>query len=140
MIETKVEPTLFFFNLRVTPSPEIIITKLLIGLLVIMAVSELISRIFFKRSGGNLCLIIGASFSLLPLFIFPTLFLLENWNVVFLRDPIFKGIIQFLLQAWSLCVLTSAISLSKGLRAEKAAVISLTLVYVNLGYMFFTLR
>lgn len=140
MIETKVEPALFFFNTWASPSSEIIIAKLLIGLLVIMVVSEVISRIFFNRSGGNLCLLIGASFSLLPLFIFPAFILLENRSGVIFRNVLFEGVIQFFLQVWSLCVLTSAISLSKGLRVEKAAVISLTLVYINLGYMFFTLR
>ena len=140
MIETKLEPILFFFNLGTSLPPEMIIARLLAGLLVIMAISEAISRIFFRRSGGNLSLLIGASFSLLPLFVFPTLLLLENWNLIAFRDPFWTGILQFFLQAWSLCALTSAISLSKGLRIEKAAVISLVLIYLNLGYMYFTLH
>ena len=140
MIETKLEPILFFFNFGTSPPPEMIIARLLVGLLVIIAVSEAISRIFFRRSGGNLSLFIGASFSLLPLFLFPTLLLLENWNLIAFRDPFWTGILQFFLQVWSLCALTSAISLSKGLRIEKAAVISLVLIYLNLGYMYFTLH
>lgn len=140
MIETKIEPILFFFNFGTSPPPEMIVARLLIGLLVIIGVSEAVSRIFFKRSGGNICLLIGASFSLLPLFVFPLLLLLENWNIIILRDLFWEGIMQFFLQAWSLCILSSAISLSKGLRIEKAALISLILVYLNLGYMHFTLR
>jgi len=140
MVETKLEPILFFFNLGTSLPPEMVVGKLLIGLFVIIAASEAISRIFFRRSGGNLSLLIGASFSLLPLFMFPTLLLFEKWNLIVFRDPFWTGILQFFLQAWSLCTLTSAISLSKGLRTEKAAVISLVLVYLNLGYMYFTLR
>lgn len=140
LIEAKVEPILFFFNTGGSPSSEIIIAKLLTSLIVIVSVSEVISRIFFKRSGGVLCLFIGVSFSLIPLFIFPVLLLFENSNMPIFRDPLFEGIIQFFLQVWSLCILTSAISLSKGFKAEKAAIISLTLVYVNLGYLFFILR
>lgn len=140
MIETKLEPIIFFFNFGSSPPSEMIVARLLIGLLVIVAFSEAISRIFFGRSGGNLCLLIGASFSLLPLFVFPILLLLENWNIIAFRDLFWAGIIQFFLQAWSLFILTSAISLSKGLRAEKAAVISLILIYINLGCLFFILR
>jgi hypothetical protein len=140
MIETKLEPTLFFFDFRASPSPEMIVARLLVGLLVIIAVSEAISRVFFQRSGGNLSLLIGASFSLLPLFLFPTLLLFETWDLIVFRDPLWTGILQFFLQAWSLCALTSAISLSKGLRIEKAAVISLVLIYLNLAYVYFTLH
>jgi DNA-binding transcriptional ArsR family regulator len=137
MIETKLEPILFFFNFGASP-PEMIVARLLSGLLVIIAISEAISRIFFQRSGGNLSLLVGASFSLLPLFVFPALLLFENWDLIVFIDPFWTGILQFFLQAWSLCALTSAISLSKGLRIEKAAVVSLVLIYLNLGYVYFT--
>lgn len=140
MIETKLEPVLFFFNFGTFLSPVIIVARLLIGLLIVIAVSEAICRTLFRRTGGNLNLLIGASFSLLPLFVFPTLLLLEKWNLIVFRDPFWTGIVQLFLQAWSLCVLTSAISLSKGLRMEKAAVISLVLMYLNMGYMYFILH
>jgi hypothetical protein len=117
-----------------------IVAKLLIGLLVIIGVSEAVSRFFFQRSGGSLCLLIGVSFSLLPLFVLPMILLLEKWNFIVLRDSFWFGILQFFFQAWSLCVLSSAISLSKGLRIEKGALISLVLIYLNLGYIYFTLR
>lgn len=140
MIETKLEPVLFFFNFGTSLPPVMIVVRLLTGLLVTIAVSEAIGRIFFRRTGGNLSLLIGTSFSLLPLFVFPTLLLFENWNLIVFRDPFWVGIVQFFLQAWSLCALTSAISLSKGLKMEKAAVISLVLIYLNLGYMYFILH
>lgn len=140
MIETKLEPILFFFNFGTSLPPVMIVARLLIGLLVIIAISEAIGRIFFRRSGGNLSLLIGATFSLLPLFLFPMLLLFEKWNLIVFRDPFWTGILQFFLQAWSLCALSSAISLSKGLRIEKAAVISLVMIYLNLGYMYFTLH
>ena len=140
MIETKLEPVLFFFNFGTSSSPIIIVARLLIGLLVVIVVSEAISRTLFRRTGGNLNLLIGASFSLLPVFLFPTLLLLEKWNLLVFRDPFWTGIVQLFLQAWSLCLLTSAISLSKGLRMEKAAVISLVLMYLNIGYVYFVLH
>lgn len=140
MIETKLEPVLFFSNFGTSSSPIIVIARLLIGLLVVIVVSEAISRTLFRRTGGNLNLLIGASFSQLPIFLFPMLLLLEEWNLIVFRDPFWTGIVQFFLQAWSLCVLTSAISLSKGLRMEKAAVISLVLMYLNIGYVYFILH
>jgi DNA-binding transcriptional ArsR family regulator len=140
MIETKLEPILLFFNFGTSLPPTMIVARLLIGVLIIIAISEIMGRIFFQRSGGNLSLIIGVSFSLLPLFLFPTLLLFEKWGVIILTEPCWVGILQFFLQVWSLCALTSAISLSKGLRMEKAAVISVAVVYLNLGYMYFILH
>lgn len=140
MIEMKLEPIIFFFSFGTSLPPVMIIARLLIGLFVIIAISEVVGRIFFHRSGGNLSLVIGASFSLLPLFLFPTLLLFEKWGLIVFRDLFWAGILQFFLQAWSLCALTSAISLSKGLRMEKAAIISIVLMYLNLGYMYFILH
>lgn len=140
MIETKLEPVLFFFNIATFSSPIIVVSRLLIGLFIVLVVSEAMCRTLFKRTGGNLNLFIGASFSLLPVFLFPTLLLLEKWNLIVFRDPFLRGIVQLFLQAWSLCVLTSAITLSKGLRIEKAAVISLVLMYLNIGYVYFILH
>lgn len=137
LIETKLEPALFFFNFRMDSSPIIVVARLLIGLLLVITVSEALCRTLFHRTGGNLNLLIGASFSLLPLFAFPTLLLLEKWRLLVFGDLFWLGVVQFFLQAWSLCILTSAISLSKGLRMEKAAVISLVLMYLNMGYMYF---
>ena len=139
MIETRLEPILFFFNFETSLAPEMIMLRLMLGLLVIIVVSEVVSRVFFRRSGGNLSLLVGATFSLLPLFVFPTLLLFEKWNVIVFRDLFWKGVLQLFLQAWSLCALTVAISLSKGLKMEKAAVVSLVLIYFNLMYIYLTL-
>jgi hypothetical protein len=49
---------------------------------------------------------------------------------------LWSSILQFFFQAWSLSALSCAIALSKGLRIEKAAVISLVLMYLNIGYIF----
>ena len=134
--EARLEPSLFFFDFRKFLSPEMIVVRLLIGLFVILLISEAISRIFFRRSGGNLRLLIGASFSLLPLFVFPGLLLLERWGFIPSINMLWSSILQLFFQAWCLCALSCAISLSKGLRIERAAVISLVLMYLNIGYMF----
>jgi DNA-binding transcriptional ArsR family regulator len=133
--EAKLEPTLFFFDFTASLLLEMVVARLLLGLLVILVVSEAISRTFFRRGGGNLSLLIGATFSLLPLFVFPGLLLLGRWNLLSLGMP-WSSLLQLFLQAWSLCALSCAISLSKGLRIEKAAVISLLLMYLNIGYIF----
>lgn len=139
MIETRLEPVLFFFNVETSVAAEIIILRLVLGLLMIMVVSEVVSRIFFRRSGGNLSLLVGATFSLLPLFVFPTFLLFDKWNVVVFRDLFWNAVLQLFSQAWSLCALTSAISLSKGLKVEKATVVSFVLIYLNLTYIYLTL-
>jgi len=140
MNEAKLEPTLFFFDFRASLHPGIIVARLLLGLLAVLVVSEAVSRIFFRRGGGNLSLLIGATFSLLPLFVFPSLLTLEKWHVLSSLTMPWSGLLQFFLQAWSLCALSCAISLSKGLRIEKAVVISLLLMYLNIGYIFILQR
>jgi hypothetical protein len=134
--EAKLEPTLFFFDFKQFLSPQMIVARLLIGLFVILLISEIITRLLFQRSGGNLRLLIGASFSFLPLFVFPSLFLLQKWKLIFSFNMLWSSILQFFFQAWSLSALSCAIALSKGLRIEKAAVISLVLMYLNIGYIF----
>lgn len=140
MSEAKLEPTLFFLDFRASLHPGIVVARLLLGLLAILVVSEAVSRIFFRRGGGNLSLLIGATFSLLPLFVFPSLLTLEKWGLLSSLTMPWSGLLQFFLQAWSLCALSCAISLSKGLRIEKAAVISLLLMYLNIGYIFILQR
>ncbi|MCD6264036.1 hypothetical protein J7L60_06495, partial [Candidatus Bathyarchaeota archaeon] len=44
-------------------------------------------------------------------------------------------ILFFILQAWTLCLLTTAIASAKGLRIDRAAIISLTVLYLNIGYI-----
>jgi DNA-binding transcriptional ArsR family regulator len=136
MYEARLEPALFFFDFGKSLLLEMAVARLLIGLLVILIVSEVMSRFFFQRSGGNLSLLIGASFSLLPLFVFPGLFLLERWNLIPPINMPWSSVLQLFFQVWSLCVLSCAISLSKGLKTEKAVVISLLLIYLNIGYLF----
>lgn len=136
MNEAKLEPTLFFFDFKQFLSPQMVVARLVIGLFVILLISEIISRLLFQRSGGNLRLLIGASFSLLPLFVFPGLFLLQKWKLFFFFNMLWSSVLQFFFQAWSLSALSCAIALSKGLRIEKAAVISLVLMYLNIGYIF----
>jgi DNA-binding transcriptional ArsR family regulator len=136
MNEARLQPVLFFFDFEESPSLGMTAARLLIGLLVVLLVSEIMSRVFFHRSGGNLRLLIGASFSLLPLFAFSSLLLLEEWNLIPFIIMSWSSVLQLFFQAWSLCALSSAISLSKGLRIEKAAIISLVLIYLNIGYLF----
>ncbi|MFQ6086913.1 MAG: winged helix-turn-helix domain-containing protein [Candidatus Bathyarchaeia archaeon] len=140
MNQAKLEPSLFFFDFEASLLLEMVVARLLLGLLVILVVSEVISRTFFRRGGGNLSLLIGATFSLLPLYVFPSLLLLERWNILPSLSVPWSSLLQLFLQAWSLCMLSCAISLSKGLRIEKAAVISLLLMYFNIGYIFILQR
>jgi hypothetical protein len=62
------------------------------------------------------------------------------WNLViyysfrtsFVSTFIFSRILLIILQAWALGMLAKAVSVVKGLRLERAAVVSLVVAYMNI--------
>jgi DNA-binding transcriptional ArsR family regulator len=131
--QTRLEPLLLFY---VTPSSATgsiwLLLMFPIGWLVTFALADLLSTAVFHRRGDDLRLLNGTAFAMLPLLIVPGLFSLvqllspgrpAGFSVILL--PIF-------LQAWIVCLLSSAVSIAKGLKLERAALISLGVVYLNI--------
>jgi DNA-binding transcriptional ArsR family regulator len=131
--QTKLEPLLLFY---LTPSSATgsvwFLLMFPIGWLVTFALADVLSTIVFHRRGDDLRLLNGTAFAMLPLLIVPGLFSLvqllspgrpAGFSVILL--PIF-------LQAWIVCLLSSAVSIANGLKLERAALISLGVVYLNI--------
>jgi DNA-binding transcriptional ArsR family regulator len=131
--QTRIEPLLLFY---LTPSSgtasALSLLMFPIGWLVTFLMAAILSTVVFHRRGDDLRLLNATAFAMLPLLIVPGLFFLAQllspgsslgYTTIFL--PIF-------LQAWVVCLLASAVSISKGLKLEKAAIISLSVVYLNI--------
>ena len=118
------------------PVPQIYIPVLFIsGYLLINILANLTSYLVYRAKDGVKNLFVGSAFSLLPILILPTIHLVANY----LNSPLSSlqaQVIMLIGLGYSLCFLTSAISLSKGLSAAKAALPASVTLYVSLGIAF----
>jgi DNA-binding transcriptional ArsR family regulator len=95
--------------------------------------AELLSIALFKRRGGELALVTTTAFAMLPLLIVPgTIALASLLFLPFSAESIVIVVLPIVLQVWMICLLSSAVSFSKGLRMEKTALVSLGAIYLNI--------
>lgn len=130
---TRLEPLLLFY---ITPASGTISALFLfafpIGWLVTFALADLVSTVVFQRRGDDLRLLNGTAFAMLPLLIVPGLFSVAQFFAPGRSLGYLAILLPILLQAWVVCLLASAVSISKGLRLERAALISLGVIYLNI--------
>jgi hypothetical protein len=77
---------------------------------------------------------------MLPLLIIPVLLSLVQPFSIVLRSTAGLIVLQILIQVWVICLLASAASISKGLRMERTALISLAVMYLNITAILLTLQ
>jgi hypothetical protein len=85
--------------------------------------SELVVYLFFKRLGGDLQLFVCLGIASLPVALFPYLYMFLSYEVA--------RYFLLILIIWSVMLLASAYSFSKGLRLDKSIVLSLLVLYLN---------
>ncbi len=131
--QTRLEPLLLFY---LTPSSGTVSVLFLlmfpIGWLVTFVMADILSTVVFHRRGDDLRLLNGTAFAMLPLLIVPGLFSLAQLLSPGRSLGYTAILLPILLQAWVVCLLASAVSISKGLKLERAALISLGVVYLNI--------
>lgn len=132
--QANLEFILIFPNsLAKTPLP-LIATSFVVSWLLFFALCDSLAIILFKRKGANLTLLIGSAFSLLPLLLFSCIWYLGRiLNFSFTMIEATLLLLPF--QAWTIAMMSTAISLSKGLRIDKAALICFIAIYINLTYL-----
>lgn len=140
--QTNLEPLLLFY---LNPSPGASRTWFLLlfplGWLATFAIADILSIMVFNRKGGDLVLLNGTAFAMLPLLIVPALFFLAQLFSASIRTETYLVVLlPVVLQVWVICLLSSAISISKGLRMERTAVISLGVMYLNIMALFVALQ
>ena len=132
--QAELETVVLFLN----PSEQ---NPLVLGLgflgnwLLIFAVADGIATFVFGRKGEHFVLLLGSAYALVPLLAF-----IGWWDLasaLSLQAPglttiAISRIVLVGLQAWSLALMARIVSVLKGLRLDKAAVISLTLAYLSI--------
>ncbi len=139
--QTNLEPLLLFY---LNPSRGIgqvwFLLMFPLGWLATFIVTDALASLVYQRRGGDLSLANGTAFSMLPILIVPLLlFLVQPFSTV-LRSTASLIVLQILVQVWVICLLASAISISKGLRMERTALISLAVMYLNITAILLTLQ
>ncbi len=140
--QTNLEPLLLFY---LNPSPGVARSWFLLlfplGWLATFAVADILSVVVFNRRGGDLVLLNGTAFAMLPLLIVPGVFFLAQLFSASIRAETYLVVLlPVVLQVWVVCLLSSAISISKGLRMERTALIGLGVMYLNILALFVALQ
>lgn len=132
--QTNLEPILLFY---LSPTHGLGRTWFLLmfplGCFVTFSVADLLCYLFFKRRGGELSLLNGTAVAMLPLLLVPFMILVvQPFSTLLQAMTAATILIQVLVQVWVVCLLSSAISISKGLRMERTALVGLALMYLNI--------
>jgi DNA-binding transcriptional ArsR family regulator len=90
--------------------------------------AELLTFLLYRRVGNDVQLFTCLGLAAFPIAIFPYMFL-------FMSD-VYSQYVMFVLQIWSVLLVSAAICFGKGLRLDKAIVISLTAIYLNIALLF----
>jgi DNA-binding transcriptional ArsR family regulator len=130
------EFTLIFPDSQTIVSSTLIATYFVVSWLILFGLCDLLATFLFKRRGGNLSLLVGSSFSLLPLILFSGLwYLMKIFGLSLIQTAV--PVLLILFQALTIGIMSAAISLSKGVRTEKAALVSFIVTYINIAYILF---
>jgi len=139
---TNLEPILLFY-LNPTPGIEQVWFLLMfpLGWFITFGVSDLLCYLFFHRSGGELTLVNGSALAMLPLLLVPGLILsIQPFSAIIQSATALTILIQVAVQVWVVCLLSSAISIAKGLRMERTALVSLGVMYLNITAVILALQ
>jgi hypothetical protein len=90
--------------------------------------ADFFAYLLYRRAGNDLQLFTCLGLAALPLAIFPYIYLFTS--------EIISQYIMFILQIWSLLLVSAALCFGKGIRLDKAIVISLTAMYLNIAILF----
>ena len=90
--------------------------------------AEVFAYLLYKRIGNDLQLFTCLGLASFPMAVFPYLYL-------FLSQTI-SQYVMFVFQIWSLLLVSAALCFGKGVRLDKAIVISLTALYLNIAILF----
>jgi len=103
------------------------------GWAVINILGNLVPLVLYGRpKDGADRLAIGSTYALLPSLILPTVWAVCRFFYIRL-NLVVAQFIMLISMAYSLCLLTTAISMAKGLRAEKATLVSMMVLYIAVG-------
>jgi hypothetical protein len=133
VFQARLETVLLFLN-PVLAGSTLLALEFVLAWVVVYGIADIVGTLLFHRKGEHLALLLATGYALTPLLGFAVW-----WNLVIyysFRTPlvstfVFSRVLLIILQAWSLAILARAVSSVKGLRLERAAVVSLAVAYMN---------
>jgi len=129
-ILARLDPILLFLIDRPTVSTFEILLKSVIGPFLVFIFCDLSSTYFFRRTGNHIELFAGIVLCQTPLVLFSSIWVVFAGSI---RSALFLGyFLFFVLQAWLLLLLISALNVLKRLKVSQAALIVLALTYINI--------
>jgi DNA-binding transcriptional ArsR family regulator len=124
----RLDPALFFYFPYSTYAFTSIIVLYISNWLGLFLFTELLSYVLYRRIGNDIQLFTCLSLASFPVAVFPLVY-------VFVSDTMAQYIL-IILQIWSLLLVSAAICFGKGTRLDKAIVVSLTAMYLNIAILF----
>jgi DNA-binding transcriptional ArsR family regulator len=124
----KLDSALFFYFPYSAYSFTSIIALYVFHWIGLFLFAELFTYLLYRRVGNDLQLFICLGLAAFPIAIFPYIYLLIS--------DITSQYILFVLQIWSLLLVSAALCFGKGIRLDKAIVVSLTAMYLNIAILF----
>ncbi len=136
---SQLDPALFFYFPYSTYNFTSIIVLHVSNWMGLFLFAEIFTYILYKRVGNDLQLFACTGMASFPLTIFPYIYLiiptvLPNLSLASL--DLISQCILIILQIWSLLLVSAAFCFGKGIRLDKAIVVSLTAMYINIALLF----
>jgi DNA-binding transcriptional ArsR family regulator len=135
----RLDPALFFYLRFSTYSYSTIALLYFFNWIGLFLLSGLLTFALYRRVGNDLQMLACIGIAAFPLALFPYLFVALPYAFpsMSLSDLNVAGqYIMVALQIWSLILYSSALCFGKGLRLDRAIVISLAVIYMNIAILF----
>jgi len=127
-------PIIILFSDKPTLPPLLTAALFIAGWAAINILGNLLPFILYRRPlAGAGCLIVGSSYAVLPSLTLPTIWVLCRTYVIPL-SLLSARLLMLISAAYSLFLLTTAVSMAKGLRMEKAALVTMIVLYIAVGF------
>lgn len=125
---SKLDSALFFYFPYSTYSFTSLITLYIFNWTGLFLFAEFFTYLIYRQVGNGLQLFIHLDLATFPVAIFPYIYL-------FISD-VTSQYILLILQIWTLLLVSTALCFGKGIRLDKAIVVSLTTMYLNIALLF----
>lgn len=135
----RLDPALFFYLKDSVYSFTGIMASYVFNWIGLFLFAEIFTYLLYRRVGNSIQLLTCIGIATFPLMVFPYVYwiapiVLPNLSLVDL-DVATQGIL-IILQIWSLLLVSAAFCFGKGIRLDKAIVVSLTAMYLNIAILF----
>lgn len=135
----QLDPALFFYLRYSTYSSSSIVTLYVSNWIGLFLFANLLTYLLYRRSGNDLQLFTCIGLATLPLAVFPYLFI--ALPIVFpafglAELDMIRQYVLIALQIWSVLLVSAAFCFGKGIRLDKAIVVTLAAMYLNIVVLF----